>query len=99
MDWSIRMEKEEILKKIDNAEMILVGLGEDFDENIRLQKSDVYKEGMKMLKEADCFHLIPAWKDFCALELQDLVTPALEKLKKMIDNMCFFTIFFTKNSL
>ena len=66
------MEKEEILKKIDNAEMILVGLGEDFDENIRLQKSDVYKEGMKMLKEADCFHrslgnMLLLLKPFCRI--------------------------------
>lgn len=92
------MESEEILKRIDNAEMILVGLGEDFDENIRLQKSDVYKEGMKMLKEADCFHLIPAWKDYCALELQDLVTPALEKLKKMIEGKNYYVVATATNS-
>ena len=59
------MEKESILEMIGQSDMVLVGLGEDFDNLWELQKSEKYSDGCKVLKEEKIYWLLPAWNEFC----------------------------------
>lgn len=86
------METEEILTKVKNADMILVGLGEDFDDNMRLQECPEYKNGRNLLQDADLHWLLPAWNEYCSEKLEDIVSPALKKLAGLLENKNYFIV-------
>lgn len=51
-------------ERISQAEMVLVGLGEEFDDSM-LQDCPQYAEGREKLGAMGLGTLIPAWADFC----------------------------------
>lgn len=89
---------QDILKKIEEAEMVLVGLGEDFDNKKFLSSLPNYVSGCEALKEAECTWLIPAWGEFCAEKNDNRVQPALEKLAALLKDKNYFVVSVSANS-
>lgn len=92
------MEMDEIRERIRQADMVLVGLGEEFDDIKRLRESAVYQSGRRSLSESGCGWLVPAWSEYCSGKLEDVVAPALEKLMDMLDGKDFFLVSVSTNS-
>lgn len=82
--------------KISEAEMVLVGLGEEFDCN-GLQKCPQYGAGMESLNAMGLGMLIPAWNGFCSgkcTEKQGKGTAgkALERLRVLLESKNYFVV-------
>lgn len=80
--------------KISEAEMILVGLGEEFDYNIG-QECQAHADGLESLKAMGLGALIPAWNGFCSgkcTEKQGSVSAALEKLRALLEPKNYFVV-------
>ena len=92
------MENGVILEQIRQADMVLVGLGEEFDDVKRLCDDTVYQSGRRMLLEAGYEWLIPAWSEYCSGKLEDVITPALENLLRMLDGKNCFVVSVSTNS-
>ncbi|MCQ2539731.1 MAG: hypothetical protein MJ114_04710 [Acetatifactor sp.] len=81
-----------IVQYFSEADLILVGLGEDFNDYKRLANSPEYAHGKEWLLEHDLQQLLPAWTEFCSRKLEDIVTPALEKLRELLKDKNYFVI-------
>lgn len=92
------MEKDEIRERIRQADMVLVGLGEEFDDIKRLRESTVYQSGRRSLSESGCGWLVPAWSEHCSGKLNDVITPALENMMDMLDGKNHFVVSVSTNS-
>lgn len=86
------METEEILAGIKSSDMVLVGLGEDFDDTMRLRDCPEYVRGKELLQESGHHWLIPAWNEYCSARLEDIVSPVLEKLAGILADKNYFVI-------
>ena len=93
------MDNGEVLEQIRLADMVLVGLGEEFDDIKRLRESAVYQSGRLSLSECGCRWLMPAWSEYCSGKHKDLVTPALEKLMELLDGKNHFLVSVSTNSV
>lgn len=94
------MEKQNILEKIREADMVLVGLGEDFDCTKCLRGSKIYENGKELLNEAGYRWVIPAWKSYCEDELgESAVRDALIKLEKILHDKDYFVVSVSTNSI
>ncbi len=93
------MGNEEILEKIGRADMVLAGLGEDFDAVASLRQDERYFAGCGELKNAGLDWLMPAWNEFC-LEKADsrTVDTALEKLADLLREKNHFVVSVSMNS-
>ncbi|MCM1192244.1 MAG: hypothetical protein NC123_13740 [Butyrivibrio sp.] len=86
------MEKEEILAEIKGADMVLVGLGEDFDDIMRLRACPEYLRGKELLQASEYSWLIPAWNEYCSAKLEDIVSPVLKKFAAVLEDKNYFVI-------
>lgn len=86
------MEKEEILAEIKGADMVLVGVGEDFDDTLRLQNCPEYVRGKELLLESGYHWLLPAWNEYCSAGMEDIVSPVLKKLADILGDKNYFVI-------
>lgn len=87
------MGTEEILAGIRDADMVLVGLGEDFDDRMRLRDCQKYAAGKKYLQESGQHWLIPLWKEYCSAGMgEDVVGPVLEKLADILADKNYFVV-------
>ena len=92
------MEKQEFLEQIHQADMVLVGLGEDFDNRERLRQEDMWKHGRDLLKKANVHWMLPAWNEYCSARLgEDVVTPALERLFELLEGKDCFLVSVSTN--
>lgn len=93
------MENENILEKIKEADMVLVGLGEDFDNTKYLQQREMYRKGKALLQEAGYHWLIPMWMEHCSPDLEEnKVTHALKKLEQLLCDKNYFIVSVATNS-
>ncbi len=87
------METEKILAGIGNADMVLVGMGEDFDDGKRLQGCPGYAEGKQYLRDTGQHWLIPLWNEYCSAGMgEDVVSPVLEKLAGILAGKNYFVV-------
>lgn len=86
------MRTEEIRSDIENADLVLVGLGEEFQDEKRLRKSEEYERGCEFLKEAGSQWLLPAWGEYCSGRLEDQIEAALRKLADVLENKNYFVV-------
>lgn len=92
------MEKQELLERIHQADMVLVGLGEDFDNRERLKWEERWKHGRDLLKKANVHWMLPAWNEYCSGRLgEDVVTPALERLFELLEGKNCFLVSVSTN--
>lgn len=93
------MEAGDILEQIRQADMVLVGLGEEFDEEQRLREDAVYLRGSEKLHHAGCPWIIPAWNEYCtARHGEDTVASAIKKLMNILEHKNFFIVSTSTNS-
>ncbi|MCI9220924.1 MAG: hypothetical protein HFH94_14495 [Lachnospiraceae bacterium] len=87
------MRNDEILEKLRQADMVLAGLGEEFDGGSFLRRDEKYVSGCEGLKSAGCHWLMPAWSEFC-LEKQGRtdLDSALEKLSDILQGKNHFVV-------
>ena len=83
---------ETLQAALDEAEMILVGLGEEWEEK-RLFKDDAaFQAGRQYLDENDLTWLIPAWNDYCLTRVDSKAAEALDNLRRFLGEKNYFVI-------
>lgn len=90
------MENSDILGILEQSDMVLVGLGEEFDDVKRLRQRKKYAEGCSVLKQEGLSWMIPAWNEFWA-EDDNRVDSALEKLKSLLQGKNCFAVSVSTN--
>ena len=92
------MERQELIERICQADMVLVGLGEDFDDRERLRQDETWRNGRDLLKKADVHWMLPAWNEYCSARLdEDVVTSALERLIERLEGKNCFLVSVSTN--
>lgn len=86
------MEGTDIRDRIAEVDMVLVGLGEEFDDSC-LCKGPEYGNGADRLKEAGLGSFLPSWKEFCREKQTDgSLCGALEKLRLLLEQKNYFVV-------
>lgn len=94
-----KSEAEDVRGMLDNAEMILVGLGEEFDDVRQLRDCGEYVRGVEWLKEKELHFLLPAWNEYCLKKRACTdVSEALERLCGLLDGRNYFVVSVAMNS-
>ncbi len=87
----------EILSKIKEADMVLVGLGEEFDDTRLCRKEAGYQEGRTILENLERSDLLPAYDTFFRMEKQSRVRKMLEKLAQALEEKNYFVVSVSTN--
>lgn len=82
---------EEYLKRIQEADKVLIGIGEEFEEIAYLNQQDAYVERMKWLVEIDRLDLKPYLSDL-SLERNQRLKDAFILLSNSLKNKDYFVI-------
>ena len=92
------MEAEELREQLDKAELVLVGLGEEFDAACRLQSVQEFQRGREFLQGKGALWLLPAWSEYCAERKEMSVESLLGKLKSLLEGRNYFVVSVSTNS-
>lgn len=84
-------QKEDFLKKIHDSDMILIGLGGEFDQMKSLKKLAGYQQGRNELEESEVPWMIPAWNHMYLAPNMKIIN-ALSKLQKLISEKNYFVV-------
>lgn len=90
---------DEILESIKEADMVLVGLGEEFDGVGSFRQVQMYEEGKTLLMQSKKSALIPAWQAFYRRMQPDLVTERLRALAGILDGKNYFVVSVSTNNI
>lgn len=93
------MEVEEFRERLDQAEFLLVGLGEEFDAACELKDVQEFQRGRGLLQNGGVHWLLPAWSEYCSRRLGRDIRPALEKLASMLEGRNYFVVSVSVNSV
>lgn len=91
-------EISEILGSIEEAEMVLVGLGEEFDDVRGFRHEESYVRGKELLAESGQGELIPLWQSVFRGEDENLVGRSLSALVKRLEDKNYFVVSVSVNS-
>lgn len=83
--------KTKILEYIADADMVLVGLGEELNGKKFLKASPDYQEKAEML-EKQAGWLLPAYQDMCLAGYQDEIKTALQKLVELLQDKNYYVL-------
>lgn len=86
------MVLEDIRRKVDEADMILIGLGEEFQHSVNVRKLPEYEKGKTIIREAGVFWLLPMWDDYCERRIEGDTAEVLEKLAGLLKNKNYFVV-------
>ncbi|MCM1216965.1 MAG: hypothetical protein NC331_14795 [Lachnospiraceae bacterium] len=86
------MGSVDIREKIEAAEMILVGLGEEFQCPVSVRKLPEYERGKEILSSAGSFWLLPAWDDHCEHKARADTAAVLEKFANRLAEKDYFVV-------
>lgn len=92
----------DIIELIDNADMVLVGLGEEFNDITRLKEQINYAAGRKKIEEDGSFWLLPAYEEYCrdlVPARKDEVKAALCRLAEILQGKNYFIVSTSVNSV
>ena len=93
------MEQETVFKRIQEADMVLVGLGEDFERWGQLRADPAWRRGRDGLREAGCGGLLPAWTEYGARRLgQKGPGDALDRLASLLEGKNYFVVSLSMDS-
>ena len=95
------MDKKEnikkILEKIQEAEYVLVGLGQYFDMQYFLSMQEGYREIIEKLQESHALWMEPYVDTCCrkqfAPKLEDEMTKGLQNLAEILEKKSYFVVF------
>ena len=92
------MEQNELIAQIESAEMVLVGLGEDFDNYAFLKADEKYRNGYERLQEMEMHWLLPMWTFYCTQKNgTSIVAEALLKLQELLKDKNYFVVSVSTN--
>lgn len=98
--WREIMKNEEILAGIKSADMVLVGLGEEFNDEKKLRELPEYTRGRELLQEAGYHWLQPAWNEYCLNKIGgDYIKSVLEKLAVLLEDKNYFVVTTSTNKM
>jgi len=86
-----------IWQKIEEADMVLIGLGEEFDDRRTLNNIDGYEKRKGEVVESSSPWLLPAYQKICREEGKSLVGDALSKLAKCLESKNYFVLSVSMN--
>lgn len=87
------MSAEGFREQLAQAELVLVGLGEEFDAACRLKNVDEFVRGRQLLQDKNKSWLVPAWGEYCADRQEvNVVRSELEKLVSLLDGRNYFVV-------
>lgn len=90
---------ETLQAAMDDAEMILVGLGEEWDDKRVLKDCAAFRAGQRCLEENDMTWLQPAWNDYCLTRVGSKAAEALEHLRNFLGEKNYFVLSTSTNRL
>ena len=89
-------QTEEILQKIEEAEYVLVGLGQEFDMEFFLQSREDYRRIREQLQQQNVLWLLPYVEEqFCRQYLPEMeaeIEKGLQKLAKVLEKKSYFVV-------
>lgn len=94
---------EQIMTAIREADLVLVGLGEEFDEIGKFRKENNYMAGKKLLEEAQALWLLPVYDKIyrqkkCPHQENDIVK-GLGNLAELLEDKNYFVVSTAVNDL
>lgn len=93
------MGAEELREQLAQAELVLVGLGEEFDAACQLKSVEEFTRGRQFLQDQSVSWLVPAWGEYCVERLGlDMVRPVLEKLVSLLNGKNYYAVSVSTNS-
>lgn len=88
-----------VIADIEEADMVLVGIGEEFQEIKYLKQTDEkYDEIIEVLEQNQLAHTIPAFQDFLRTAHDTKAEKALNKLCDLLKNKNYFIVSTATNS-
>lgn len=89
---------EEIIEEIKSADMVLVGLGEEFDCVSSFCQTEMFEEGKSLLMKSKESALVPAWQSLYREEQSGKLTEGLMALANILKEKNYFVISVSTNS-
>ena len=86
------MVSVDIREKIERAEMVLVGLGEEFQCPVCVRKLPEYERGREILTASESSWLLPAWDDYCERRAKADTGAVLEKFAGILAEKNYFVV-------
>lgn len=86
------MVSNNIREKIEQAEMILVGLGEEFQCPAEVRRLPEYERGREAIQSAGMPWLWPSWDDYCERRVKTDVSRVLEKFAGILEGKNYFVV-------
>lgn len=90
-------DKSGILQKISEAEMILIGVGEEFDDSRVLKKETGYEAERESLLHSKLSFLLPVYQKLCRERAGSQVYEALCGLAELVADKNYFVVATTTN--
>ena len=90
---------EEILQIIQNADMVLVGIGEEFEDSRVLKKYPGYQETCEKLQEENRAWMLPAYHKEILKQSDTKVYSAMVKLVGLLKGKNYFVVSVTTNDI
>lgn len=89
-------KKEEILQKIEEAEYVLVGLGQEFDMEFFLQSREDYRRIWEQLQQQNALWLLPyveaQFRKQDLSEMEAEIEQGLQNLAKILEKKSYFVV-------
>ena len=94
---------KEILQKIEEAEYVLIGLGQDFDMEFLLQTREDYLLIREQLQQNDALWLLPyveeQFRRRYLPEMDEEITQGLQKLARLLEKKSYFVVSSSTNRI
>lgn len=79
-------------EKIKDADIILIGIGEEFEEPNLYKEDETYRKGIALFEENKCEWLIPAWREYIVCKNGSRIVQTLSSLLDLIKDKNYFVI-------
>lgn len=88
-----RMDKRAFIEKLNESDMVLLGLGEEFDDGERLRQNPVYRSVCESLEKEGLLWLLPLWNEVFSHRLgKEPLEQGLEKLTSLLEGRNYFAV-------
>ncbi|MCM1186013.1 MAG: hypothetical protein NC251_05690 [Lachnoclostridium sp.] len=84
--------KNEIVEQIGTAEMVLIGLGEEFDDLRSCRQTFDYEKKRELLEDSGDSFWIPAYDDFCRKKQGSGIGEVLSRLAELLEDKNYFVV-------
>jgi len=83
---------QEIQSKIESAEIVLIGIGEEFESKVLIEQSKLYEEACKGLQDNGLVDLQPYVNYYFMNNKQNEIVNALKNLFSLVENKNYFVV-------